>query len=36
MKDNFGREIDYMRMSLTQDCNLRCAYCRPVEEKNSG
>lgn len=36
MKDNFGREIDYMRISLTQDCNLHCAYCRPVQEKNSG
>ena len=35
MKDNFGREIDYMRISLTQDCNLHCAYCRPVQEKNS-
>ena len=36
MKDNFGREIDYMRISLTQDCNLHCTYCRPVQEKNSG
>ena len=36
MKDNFGREIDYMRISLTQDCNLHCTYCRPAQEKNSG
>lgn len=29
MKDNFGREIDYMRISLTENCNLRCVYCLP-------
>ena len=29
MKDNFGREIDYMRISLTENCNLRCIYCLP-------
>lgn len=28
MKDNFGREIDYLRLSLTERCTLRCAYCR--------
>ena len=28
MKDGFGREIDYLRLSLTERCTLRCAYCR--------
>lgn len=29
MKDNFGRKIDYMRISVTDRCNLRCKYCMP-------
>ena len=29
MKDCFGREIDYMRISITDRCNLRCRYCMP-------
>lgn len=29
MKDRFGREIDYMRISVTDRCNLRCKYCMP-------
>ena len=31
MKDNFGREINYMRISVTDRCNLRCKYCMPAE-----
>lgn len=31
MKDQFGRTIDYLRISVTDKCNLRCAYCMPVE-----
>ncbi len=31
MKDSFGREIDYMRISVTDRCNLRCVYCMPEE-----
>ncbi len=31
MKDQFGRRIDYLRISVTDKCNLRCAYCMPVE-----
>jgi cyclic pyranopterin phosphate synthase len=27
MTDAFGRRIDYLRLSLTDRCNLRCAYC---------
>ncbi|WP_066387162.1 GTP 3',8-cyclase MoaA [Helicobacter himalayensis] len=27
--DSFGRKIDYLRISLTQQCNFRCVYCMP-------
>lgn len=27
MKDKFNREIDYLRISVTDNCNLRCIYC---------
>ncbi len=29
MKDNYGRKINYMRISITDRCNLRCRYCMP-------
>ena len=29
MKDNYGREINYMRVSITDRCDLRCRYCMP-------
>lgn len=29
MKDQFGREINYARISVTDRCNLRCRYCMP-------
>ncbi|MBC8104542.1 MAG: GTP 3',8-cyclase MoaA [Cytophagales bacterium] len=29
--DNFGRRIEYLRISLTDRCNLRCVYCMPEE-----
>lgn len=29
MKDRFGRSIEYMRISITDRCNLRCLYCMP-------
>lgn len=29
MKDSYGRTIDYMRVSITDRCNLRCKYCMP-------
>ena len=29
MVDQFGRTIDYMRLSITDRCNLRCRYCMP-------
>lgn len=30
MKDDYGRTIDYMRISLTDRCNMRCVYCMPA------
>ena len=29
MRDSFGREITYLRLSLTDRCDLRCTYCMP-------
>lgn len=29
MLDQYGRRIDYMRVSVTDRCNLRCRYCMP-------
>ncbi|KAH7339023.1 hypothetical protein B0J17DRAFT_717450 [Rhizoctonia solani] len=29
--DSFGRKHDYLRISLTERCNLRCRYCMPEE-----
>ena len=29
--DTFGRTHDYLRISLTERCNLRCVYCMPEE-----
>jgi len=31
MIDGFGRRIEYLRISVTDKCNLRCVYCMPVE-----
>lgn len=31
MRDHLGREIDYLRLSITDRCNLRCVYCMPEE-----
>lgn len=31
MRDGFGRRIEYLRISVTDKCNLRCVYCMPVE-----
>ncbi len=29
MKDSFNRRIDYLRVSITDRCNLKCVYCMP-------
>ena len=31
LKDSFGRKHDYLRISITEHCNLRCTYCMPEE-----
>lgn len=31
MLDQYGRMINYMRLSITDRCNLRCRYCMPEE-----
>lgn len=32
--DPFGREITYLRLSVTEQCNLNCFYCRPEPDGN--
>ena len=34
MLDNFGRKIDYVRISVTDRCDLRCKYCMPESNPN--
>jgi GTP 3',8-cyclase len=31
MQDGWGRRIEYLRISVTDKCNLRCTYCMPEE-----
>ncbi|MGE5754079.1 MAG: GTP 3',8-cyclase MoaA [Deltaproteobacteria bacterium] len=31
LRDTFGRRVDYLRLSITDRCNLRCVYCMPPE-----
>jgi cyclic pyranopterin phosphate synthase len=31
LNDPFGRKIDYLRISVTDRCNLRCVYCMPAD-----
>jgi cyclic pyranopterin phosphate synthase len=31
MRDSYGRNINYLRISVTDRCNLRCIYCMPEE-----
>ena len=31
MKDSYGREINYLRISVTDRCNLRCVYWMPMD-----
>jgi GTP 3',8-cyclase len=30
LRDRFGRSIEYLRISVTDRCNLRCVYCMPL------
>lgn len=34
MLDKYGRKIEYLRISVTQNCNLKCLYCRPDGSDN--
>lgn len=31
LRDGFGRRLDYLRLSVTDRCNLRCVYCLPPQ-----
>jgi molybdenum cofactor biosynthesis protein A len=31
LQDTFGRKHDYLRISITEHCNLRCSYCMPED-----
>ena len=31
MTDSYGRQITYLRLSVTELCDLRCRYCMPEE-----
>ncbi len=31
LQDRFGRTFDYVRIAVTEKCNLRCTYCMPEE-----
>lgn len=33
LQDSYGRRIDYLRISLTDACNLRCVYCMPEDTR---
>lgn len=33
LKDRFGRSIEYLRLSVTDRCDLRCTYCMPKDFK---
>lgn len=34
LSDNHGRPLDYLRLAVTDRCNLRCYYCMPAEGLN--
>ena len=34
MRDSYSREINYLKISLTEKCNLRCVYCKDEDNKN--
>ena len=34
LADGFGRRIDYLRLSVIEDCNFRCFYCMPKKRVN--
>ena len=36
MIDQYGRTIDYLRLSVTDLCNYRCQYCMPADGVEKG
>jgi cyclic pyranopterin phosphate synthase len=34
LKDRFGRTIEYLRLSVTDRCDMRCVYCMPLDFKD--
>ncbi len=32
LTDNFGRKLNYLRLSVTDQCNLHCTYCKPYSQ----
>ncbi len=36
LRDNFGRRFRYLRLSVTEVCNFRCAYCLPNGYQRTG
>ena len=34
MRDSYSRKINYLKISLTEKCNLRCVYCKDEDNKN--
>jgi molybdenum cofactor biosynthesis protein A len=34
LTDSYGRNINYLRLAVTDRCNLRCSYCMPAEGLN--
>lgn len=32
LRDKYGRQIDYLRLGVTDRCNFRCTYCMPTEK----
>ncbi|MEL0124795.1 MAG: radical SAM protein, partial [Alphaproteobacteria bacterium] len=34
MLDSFGRKINYVRISVTDRCDLRCDYCMPLDNQS--
>lgn len=35
MIDSYGRKLNYLRMSITDNCNLKCKYCMPEVSDNN-
>jgi len=33
LRDRFGRVVEYLRVSVTERCNLRCVYCVPPDSR---